>query len=401
MAAFVVWTCVCFLGTLVIVSGTAATTASFVSFVAETRPGAAAAHRFQEFGTTPTTGGQRNPSFRFRQPRAPRRSATNGDTTTPTTNPAATAEELESFRKRNEQWVVLVDDEESIRFAVGDFLYDWGYEVTACADADSLLELIVSRNEGEGGTGAQGDCESNNNKNTQHRLPDIVISDVRMPESDKNGYELVEFLRSADTSIPAATTSSKSSSSEPMVALNQRSLVSLKNVPIVLLTAKAMTEDRIRGYQAGADVVLPKPFSPEELVSIIDGLIERNKRWLLPRKTRRSSSPVLPPSSEEFRLLKQELDEIKAIMKQNAANTVRKTDVVLNDKERTIVRLLSEGYTPREIAAETRPQKAADAPATVEESRGIKKILEGLLETTDTDSKTELVRWARKVGYIT
>merc|ERR1712238_77066 len=65
----------------------------------------------------------------------------------------------------------------------------------------------------------------------------------------------------------------------------------LKNIPIILLTAKAMTEDRIRGYQMGADVVLPKPFSPEELLSIIDNLIERkNRRKRQNRSSRRRSS---------------------------------------------------------------------------------------------------------------
>lgn len=45
------------------------------------------------------------------------------------------------FVERNKRWIVLVDDEESIRLAVGDFLYDRGYQVTACADADSMLNL--------------------------------------------------------------------------------------------------------------------------------------------------------------------------------------------------------------------------------------------------------------------
>jgi ATP-dependent helicase HrpB len=48
----------------------------------------------------------------------------------------------EKFRWRNNQWVILVDDEESIRMAVGDFLFEHGYQVTACADADSLLEVL-------------------------------------------------------------------------------------------------------------------------------------------------------------------------------------------------------------------------------------------------------------------
>jgi hypothetical protein len=47
------------------------------------------------------------------------------------------------FLERNKRWVLIVDDEEAIRMAVGDYLYDQGYQVTACADADSLLEICA------------------------------------------------------------------------------------------------------------------------------------------------------------------------------------------------------------------------------------------------------------------
>ena len=45
------------------------------------------------------------------------------------------------FLARNKHWVIIADDEEDIRMAVGDYLYDQGYQVTACADADTLLEV--------------------------------------------------------------------------------------------------------------------------------------------------------------------------------------------------------------------------------------------------------------------
>lgn len=300
-----------------------------------------------------------------------------GSTRNSTTSNASTQEDLD-FQRRNKLWVVLVDDEESIRFAVGEFLYDRGYEVTACADAKSLLDLIVLKNKGSAIVGEE---------TTKHRLPDLVISDVRMPESDKNGYELVQFLRSADTSIEGSP-------------LNQRSLVSLKNVPIVLLTAKAMTSDRIMGYKAGADVIIPKPFSPEELVCIIDSLILRRQQRLKPKEAPQSTFQ----NQEDFRILRRELSEIKAIVKKNAATTVQKTDIVLSDKERVIVELLSQGYTPREIAAAVlRPKASSNGEKQSidrEEVALIRKTIESLVERTETESKTELIRWARKVGYI-
>lgn len=51
------------------------------------------------------------------------------------------------FIERNKRWIIVVDDEEPIRMAVGDFLYDQGYQVTACADADSMLKLVSSSNQ--------------------------------------------------------------------------------------------------------------------------------------------------------------------------------------------------------------------------------------------------------------
>ena len=62
-------------------------------------------------------------------------------------------EDVEDFRikdpkfiERNKRWVLIVDDEEAIRMAVGGYLYDQGYQVTACADADSLLETCAKPN---------------------------------------------------------------------------------------------------------------------------------------------------------------------------------------------------------------------------------------------------------------
>mmetsp|Transcript_2672 Transcript_2672/g.7123 ORF Transcript_2672/g.7123 Transcript_2672/m.7123 type:complete len:435 (-) Transcript_2672:355-1659(-) len=204
----------------------------------------------------------------------------------------------EFFRRRNQHWVVLVDDEESIRYAVGDFLYDRGYEVTACADANSLLDLIALRNNNNNNDKNPSSNTDNSNDDPQPRLPDVIISDVRMPESEKNGYELVEFLRSGaalSSSSSSSLPSSSSSSSLPLppplaTERSKRYGASLRTVPIVLLTAKAMTDDRIKGYRAGADVVVPKPFSPEELVSILDNLIRLRQQRLRPDALLVSSS---------------------------------------------------------------------------------------------------------------
>mmetsp|Transcript_105629 Transcript_105629/g.305652 ORF Transcript_105629/g.305652 Transcript_105629/m.305652 type:complete len:205 (-) Transcript_105629:706-1320(-) len=105
------------------------------------------------------------------------------------------------FIERNKRWVILVDDEEPIRMAVGDFLYDQGYQVTACADADAMLDLLADDN-------ADGELQ---------RMPDAIISDIRMP--GKDGIELLGMIRADEK---------------------------LSRVPVVLLTAKAMPSDRVQ-----------------------------------------------------------------------------------------------------------------------------------------------------------
>jgi len=75
-------------------------------------------------------------------------------------------------------------------------------------------------------------------------LPDVVITDVMMPEL--NGYEFCKALH-ADLRI--------------------------SHIPVVMLTAKTMTENQIEGYKAGADLYVPKPFDTDILQSQIQALL--------------------------------------------------------------------------------------------------------------------------------
>eukprot|EP00980_Cylindrotheca_fusiformis_P008491 scaffold1804_cov125-Cylindrotheca_fusiformis.AAC.2 len=233
------------------------------------------------------------------------------------------------FVQRNKRWVVIVDDEEPIRLAVGDYLFDKGYQVSACADADSMLELCSK---------PKPDGES--------PVPSAIISDIRMP--GKDGIELLSLIRADGR---------------------------LARTPVILLTAKAMTKDRIDGYKAGADVYLPKPFDPEELLSILDNVIQRRKQM-----TGKNGSLVE---------LKQDMDNIKQIMKKNSVAVVKKTDVFLTDAERDVLELISKGFTNAEIAAER-------GVGTV----GINKVIQKLYQETRTQTRTELVRWAITHGYV-
>lgn len=121
--------------------------------------------------------------------------------------------------------LLVVDDDPGLLLAVSDTLRDEGFEVeTARRGAEALTRIAES-------------------------LPDLVISDIRMPGMD--GYTLVRNLRAA-----------------PRTRL----------LPIVFLTAKDETADRIAGFQTGVDAYLTKPFEPEELVAVVRSILARVRR---------------------------------------------------------------------------------------------------------------------------
>jgi DNA-binding NarL/FixJ family response regulator len=121
--------------------------------------------------------------------------------------------------------LLVVDDEPNLLRAVAACLKTGGYEVsTARSGREALMQLAET-------------------------VPDLVVSDVRMPGMD--GYQLARQVRGS-----------------PRTAL----------VPIVFLTAKDETTDRIEGFRAGIDAYLTKPFEPDELIAVVDGILKRVKR---------------------------------------------------------------------------------------------------------------------------
>jgi CheY-like chemotaxis protein/nitrogen-specific signal transduction histidine kinase len=85
-------------------------------------------------------------------------------------------------------------------------------------------------------------------KALQH-IPDLVVSDVMMPEKD--GFELCQTLKDDERT---------------------------SHIPIILLTAKAGVEHRIAGLKRGADAYLSKPFHQEELLATLANLLELRRK---------------------------------------------------------------------------------------------------------------------------
>lgn len=121
--------------------------------------------------------------------------------------------------------LLIVDDEPNLLRAVEACLRAEGYEVMTARSGQEALMRVAQK------------------------VPDIIISDIRMPGMD--GYQLARQLRHS-----------------PRGAL----------VPIIFLTAKEETTDRIEGFRSGVDAYLTKPFEPEELVAVIESILERVER---------------------------------------------------------------------------------------------------------------------------
>jgi two-component system phosphate regulon response regulator OmpR len=115
--------------------------------------------------------------------------------------------------------LLLVDDDDRIRDLLKRYLSQAGARVSAAADAAGARKLLAAMDF------------------------DLLILDVMMPVED--GFSLAETVRKTS------------------------------KVPIVLLTARGMPEDRIRGLSIGADDYVPKPFEPAELTLRINAILRR------------------------------------------------------------------------------------------------------------------------------
>jgi len=117
------------------------------------------------------------------------------------------------------QKILIIEDEEGIIHLLNLYLRDAGYDVVVAKDAADGLALHARTH------------------------PDLVILDIMLPTLD--GFEVCRRIRS------------------------------WSKTPILMLTARGDEEDRIQGFDLGADDYLVKPFSPRELVSRVRAILRR------------------------------------------------------------------------------------------------------------------------------
>ena len=118
--------------------------------------------------------------------------------------------------------ILLAEDELSLGYLIKDNLIEAGYEVMLCPDGQAAIDQF-----------------------NKERF-DICLLDVMMP--NKDGFTVLKGIRQQTAQIP-----------------------------ILMITAKSMEEDRIHGFELGADDYICKPFSIQELLLRIDVFLRRTR----------------------------------------------------------------------------------------------------------------------------
>lgn len=223
--------------------------------------------------------------------------------------------------------LLLVDDEPGLREAVQAYLEDSGFTVDVAGNARDGWDILQQHN------------------------PDLVISDIMMPQVD--GYKFLKQLRE-----------------DPR----------FKALPVIFLTAKGMTSDRIQGYQAGCDAYISKPFDPDELVAVVTNLLERRAA------TKATGEGAETP---DIAALASQMARIESLLTGRGAinQTPSPIKIDLTPREQSVLDLVAKGLMNKEIARNLQTSV-----------RNVEKYVSRLFSKTGTNSRTELVRYALEHG---
>jgi DNA-binding NarL/FixJ family response regulator len=202
--------------------------------------------------------------------------------------------------------LLLIDDDPNLILLVKDYLEFRGYNVDTAENGREALELL------------------------DNLVPDMIICDVMMPEMD--GYTLVKHIRE-----------------EPVT----------NRIPVLFLSAKGQSQDRVKGLNEGADVYMSKPFEPEELVAQVESSLKQIKRWENGRHKGLEGAPTI----------------------------VVPHNVELTPTETKVVQLVAKGMANREIANQLNVSQ-----------RTIESHVSNMLNKTSLNNRTELARWAMETS---
>lgn len=203
---------------------------------------------------------------------------------------------------RDHKRLLLIDDDPNLILLVKDYLEFRGYEVITAENGREALEVL------------------------EQDLPDMIICDVMMPEMD--GYAFVDNIRQ-----------------------NERT----SWIPVLFLSAKGQSQDRVKGLNIGADVYMVKPFEPEELVAQVEASLKQAFRQRQqPGSNGEGETKIQVPF-----------------------------DVHLTQTELKVVQFVARGLANRDIADELNVSQ-----------RTVESHVSNMLGKTGLHNRTELARWA-------
>ena len=198
--------------------------------------------------------------------------------------------------------LLLIDDDPNLIFLVKDYLELRGYEVVTAGNGREALRLL------------------------ERETPNMIICDVMMPEMD--GYSFVKRVRE----------NSKTNW-----------------IPVLFLSAKGQSQDRVKGLSTGADVYMVKPFEPDELVAQIESSLKQASRLIQHQEAGSDSKLTIQVPF----------------------------DVELTPTEIKVVQFVARGMANREIANEL-----------LVSQRTVESHVSNMLGKTGLSNRTELARWA-------
>jgi DNA-binding NarL/FixJ family response regulator len=203
---------------------------------------------------------------------------------------------------REHKRLLLIDDDPNLILLVKDYLEFRGYEVITAENGREALEVL------------------------EQEIPDMIICDVMMPEMD--GYAFVNQVRQEERT---------------------------SWIPILFLSAKGQSQDKIKGLNIGADVYMVKPFEPEEVVAQVEASLKQAFR-------QRQQTGGGNDSESKIQV---------------------PFDVHLTQTELKVVQFVARGLANRDIAEELNVSQ-----------RTVESHVSNMLGKTGLHNRTELARWA-------
>nr|YP_009396082.1 hypothetical protein [Dasya naccarioides]ARW65268.1 hypothetical protein [Dasya naccarioides] len=195
--------------------------------------------------------------------------------------------------------LLLVDDDQKLIELLSLYLINEGFFIYSAVNVHSALALI------------------------KQDRPDLIITDIMMKQLD--GYDFIKLLKLDNLLI---------------------------DIPVVFLTAKGMTYDRIKGYNLGCHAYLTKPFNPKELLAIVNNIFNHLS--------------LLNINSHSY-FAKKSIDS--------------QFIDLLTYREQVILDLIIQGYMNKEIAINLNTSL-----------RNVEKYVSRLLGKTKVRNRTELVK---------